>query len=36
MPGILIAAYPLVLFAFRKENVRMLAVLKRCIEARKA
>jgi uncharacterized protein YndB with AHSA1/START domain len=33
MPGIMKLAMPLVLYAFRKENVRMLAELKRYVEA---
>jgi Polyketide cyclase / dehydrase and lipid transport len=33
MPGLLRMAKPLVLYAFRKENVRILAELKRYVEA---
>ncbi len=35
MPGITKLAMPLVLYGFRKENVRMLAELKRYVEAEK-
>jgi hypothetical protein len=35
MPGVLKLAMPLVLYAFRKENVRILAELKRYVESRK-
>ncbi len=36
MPGLIKLAMPLVLYAFRKENVRMLSELKRYVETGKA
>ena len=33
IPGLLKVAEPLVIWVFRKENVRILAELKRCVEA---
>jgi hypothetical protein len=35
MPGIMKLALPLVLYAFRKENVRILSELKRYVESSK-